>query len=88
MFEEKYLKQISTAKLKQKRRNDQIITIEDYDQIYIEEELRQRYTWLYRALLVGFVSVLVLVYIDIKKTMDEGDKFMKENQVRRKSKGN
>ena len=39
-FEEKYLSQISTAKLKQKRRNDQLITLDDYEEIYIEEELK------------------------------------------------
>lgn len=70
-FEQKYLNQISTAKLKQKRRNDQIITLDDYDEIYIEEDLKGSSNIYTIVAIVIVVSFGVYFVMSVKHSMME-----------------
>ena len=77
-FEDKYLSQISTAKLKQKRRNDQLINLEDYEQIYIEEELTGSSNLYVIGALVAFVSFGVFFVMSVKQSIMDADAMKKK----------
>ena len=81
-FKDKYLKQISTAKLKPKKRNDNIFSFEDFDVIYDEEELQRSYGWIYLIVLMFimtfFVYFVMLVKNDIQEM--EGNENLKKKQ--------
>lgn len=72
-FEEKYLSQISTAKLKQKRRNDQIISLEDYEQIFFEEELKGSSNIYKIAAIVAVLSFGVYFVMNVKQSIEEDE---------------
>lgn len=71
IFKEKYLKQISTAKLKPIKRNDNIFSFEDFDVIYDEEELQRSYSWIYLVVIVFVISFFVYFVLLVKNEIEE-----------------
>lgn len=82
-FEERYLKSLSSAKLKQKRRNDREIDLDTYDRIFIEEELEKSYGWI---VFLGFVAALCAALVVLMKMLKRiGDKENKGEQEEKKA---
>lgn len=74
IYEEQYLQQRSNARLKHKKRNDNLVLLEEYDDIFFEEELQvSRSKEILLVVLLAISLYLIKFMFDVYKHMKELD---------------